>query len=96
MVPCSKAPCAPVFGFSVCSCFRPARTTPGETYRLLQPSEPRDGGPTGVDVTLWSDLRTSPRVFVHWAKDISGEHLGRGASLMKGLRIPPGHRSAAR
>ncbi len=58
---------------------------PGETYRLLEPSDPREGGPTGVDTTLFADLRLSPRVFVHWAKDISGEHLDRGASLMRAI-----------
>ena len=56
---------------------------PGQTFRLLEPSDPREGGPTGVDMTLTADLSKSPRVFVHWAKDLSGEHLDRGALLMK-------------
>jgi pyrrolidone-carboxylate peptidase len=55
---------------------------PGETFRLLEPSHPRKGGPTGVDVRLASDLTKSPRVFVHWAKDLAGSHLDRGAEVM--------------
>ncbi len=56
---------------------------PGETFRLLQPSDPREGGPTGVDLAVASDLSASPRVFVHWAKDVGEGHLDRGASLMR-------------
>jgi pyrrolidone-carboxylate peptidase len=56
---------------------------PTETFRLLRPSHPRDGGPTGVDVRLGTDLSGSARVFVHWPKDLAGEHLDRGALVME-------------
>lgn len=56
---------------------------PGETFRLLKPSDPREGGPAGIDMKLGVDLSRSPRVFVHWAKDLAGDHLDRGADLMK-------------
>jgi hypothetical protein len=54
----------------------------GDTVRLLEPSHPRPGGPTGVDFALVPDLSEIPRVFVHWPKDLAGEHLDRGASVM--------------
>jgi pyrrolidone-carboxylate peptidase len=56
---------------------------PGQTYRLLEPSDPREGGPVGLDIGLTTDLSSSPRVFVHWASTISGEHLDRGAEMMR-------------
>lgn len=55
---------------------------PGETFRLLQPSHPRDGGPTGVDVKLGVDLGLVPRVFVHWPKELSPGHLDRGRDVL--------------
>jgi hypothetical protein len=58
---------------------------PGQTFRLLEPSDPRDGGPTGVDVSLVADLSRSPRVFVHWPKEIGAGHVERGAALMRVL-----------
>jgi hypothetical protein len=58
---------------------------PGRTVRLLEPSDPREGGPTGVDVTLHADLSRSPRLFVHWPKEIGAGHLDRGADLMRAL-----------
>jgi hypothetical protein len=58
---------------------------PGESFRLLEPSAPRAGGPTGVDLTLASELQSSPRVFVHWPSALAGEHLARASSLMATL-----------
>jgi len=55
---------------------------PGETFRLLEPSDPREGGPTGLDVRLDADLRGVPRDFVHWPSRLSGEHLDRAAQVM--------------
>jgi pyrrolidone-carboxylate peptidase len=55
---------------------------PGETVRLLEPSAPRPGGPTGLDVTFASDLSSVPRDFVHWPKELEGTNLDRGADVM--------------
>jgi hypothetical protein len=58
---------------------------PGRTFRLLEPSDPRPGGPTGVDVSLATDLTRAPRVFVHWPKEIGAGHVERGADVMRSL-----------
>jgi hypothetical protein len=58
---------------------------PEETVRLLEPSVPREGGPTGVDVTLEKDMSGVPRVFVHWPSALAGEHLDRGAAVMQAI-----------
>lgn len=58
---------------------------PYETYRLLTPSHPREGGPDGIDFTLYSDLRLVPRAFVHWPKGLAGSHVDRGAEVMRAL-----------
>ena len=55
---------------------------PYETVRLLRASHPRPGGPDGIDVALGQNLARTPRVFVHWPKDLAGSHLGLGADLM--------------
>ncbi len=57
----------------------------GETVRLLEPSDPREGGPTGVDISLTQDMSSVPRVFVHWPSGLSGEHLDRGATVMQAI-----------
>lgn len=56
---------------------------PGETVRLLQPSDPREGGPTGIDVSLAQDMSSVPRVFVHWPSTLAGDHLDHGAAVMQ-------------
>lgn len=58
---------------------------PGQTFRLLRPSHPREGGPTGVDVTLTKDFGAVPRVFAHWAKDLQGPFEPQGAAVMRAL-----------
>jgi pyrrolidone-carboxylate peptidase len=58
---------------------------PGRTFRLLEPSDPRELGPSGVDVSLSIDLSRSPRVFVHWPKEIGDGHVERGAAVMRAL-----------
>ena len=57
---------------------------PGETVRLLEPSDPREGGPTGVDVALALDGRTIPRVFVHWPSELGRDagHLDLAAEVL--------------
>jgi hypothetical protein len=55
---------------------------PGESFRLLEPSDPREGGPTGLDVVLEADLRDVPRDFVHWPSALRGAHLDRAADVM--------------
>ncbi len=58
---------------------------PGETVRLLEPSDPREGGPTGLDLTLDADLRGVPRDFVHWPSQLAGDHLDRAAQIMAAI-----------
>ncbi len=55
---------------------------PGESFRLLEPSDPREDGPTGLDVVLDADLREVPRDFVHWPSQLEGDHLDRAAEIM--------------
>jgi hypothetical protein len=55
---------------------------PGEAFRLLEPSDPREGGPTGLDVELATDLRRTARDFVHWPSRLSGTHLDRAADVL--------------
>lgn len=62
-----------------------ALDNPGTTFRLLEPSDPRDDGPTGLDVQLDVDLRSIPRDFVHWPSQLQGSHLDRAADVMATL-----------
>ncbi len=55
---------------------------PGHVFRVLEPSHPREGGPTGLDVSTSLDGPSLPRVFVHWPSSLSGEHLGDAAALL--------------
>lgn len=55
---------------------------PNDTFRLLEASDPREGGPTHVDVRLGADLGPIPRVFVHWPRTLAGDHLTRGSQVM--------------
>jgi len=57
----------------------------GETVRLFEPSAPRPGGPTGIDLTFGPDLHAVPREFVHWPKELHDTHLDRGADVMSHL-----------
>jgi pyrrolidone-carboxylate peptidase len=60
---------------------------PGETVRLLEPSDPREGGPTGFDLSLAIDGRSIPRVFVHWPSELVRDagHLDRAAEVLGAL-----------
>lgn len=55
---------------------------PDESFRLLEASDPREGGPDHVDLALGVDLGPIPRVFVHWPRTLSGAHLDRGRDVM--------------
>jgi pyrrolidone-carboxylate peptidase len=57
----------------------------GQTVRLLEPSAPRPGGPTGIDLDFGPNLSTVPREFVHWPKELRDTHLDRGADVMEHL-----------
>lgn len=56
---------------------------PNETVRLLEPSDRREGGPSGLDVTLDADLRDVPRDFIHWPSQLSESHVDRAAEVME-------------
>lgn len=58
---------------------------PRETVRLLEPSHPREGYPSGIDVTLSHDFSATPRVFVHWPSALVGSHLDAGAEVMQAI-----------
>jgi pyrrolidone-carboxylate peptidase len=58
---------------------------PGQSFRLLEPSHPREGKPTGIDVMLSADHTTTPRVFVHWPSELSGAHLSSAAQIMAAM-----------
>lgn len=55
---------------------------PGHVFRVLEPSHPREGGPTGLDVSTSLDGARLPRVFVHWPSSLVGEHLGDAAAVL--------------
>lgn len=55
---------------------------PGHVFRVLEPSHPREGGPTGLDVSTNLDGATLPRVFVHWPSSLTGAHLGDAAAVL--------------
>jgi pyrrolidone-carboxylate peptidase len=57
----------------------------GQPVRLLEPSAPRPGGPTGIDLDFGPDLSSVPREFVHWPKELNDTHLDRGADVMAHL-----------
>lgn len=62
-----------------------AMDNPGVPFRLLEASDPREGGPTGLDVVLEADLRDVPRDFVHWPSAIQGDHLAHAADVMAAI-----------
>lgn len=55
---------------------------PGTGVKLLVPSQKREGGPTGVIARLMDDLRSVPRVFVHWPSALRGAHTKSAAAVM--------------
>lgn len=55
---------------------------PGRRTTLLRASEPTPGKPRSVTVSLTRDLRTVPRVFMHWPSTLKGAHLDAGARVL--------------
>jgi pyrrolidone-carboxylate peptidase len=58
---------------------------PGETVRLLVPSTPREGYPSGVDARLDDDFSEAPRVFVHWPSQLGGLHVISAATVLQAM-----------
>lgn len=50
---------------------------------LMEASHVRDGVETGLPVTLGVDMSNVPRLFMHWASNIQGEHVALGADMMR-------------
>ncbi len=57
----------------------------GTSVKLLSPSKPKKGAPTGVSVRLTHDMSATPRVFVHWPSSLSGAHLESAAHVMAAI-----------
>jgi pyrrolidone-carboxylate peptidase len=62
-----------------------AMARPGATLTLLQASPALTGRVNRVTIRLTRDLRSTPRVFVHWPSALAGAHLDAGAEVMKTL-----------
>ena len=60
---------------------------PGQTVRLMEPSHPREGFATGIDITPSRDHRATPRVFVHWPSALLGAHLDAAAAIMRTMIV---------
>lgn len=58
---------------------------PNREVRLLRASPPLPGAINDVRVKLASDLRTVPRVFVHWPSTLADKHHAAGAAVMKAI-----------
>lgn len=58
---------------------------PGRTLTLLQASRPLAGKANRVRLALSRDLRSVPRVFMHWPSTLAGRHLDAGADVMKAV-----------
>jgi hypothetical protein len=56
---------------------------PGKSVGLLTASKPVAGKPNQVRVKIARDVRTIPRVFMHWPSSLGGAHLGAAADVMK-------------
>jgi len=57
----------------------------GQTTRLLEPSHPREGFPSGIDLTMTDDHSATPRVFMHWPSQLQGTHIDAAAEVMKAM-----------
>lgn len=58
---------------------------PNQEVRLLRASPPIRGRMNDVRVKLTNDLRSAPRVFVHWPSDLADVHHAAGAEVMKAI-----------
>lgn len=56
---------------------------PGKTVRLLKASPALRGAVNEVKVTMKTDLRAVPHVFVHWPSEMAAKHHAAGADIMK-------------
>jgi pyrrolidone-carboxylate peptidase len=57
---------------------------PGRTLTLMQASHPIAGRINRVRVAITRDLRSIPRVFIHWPAALQGAHLLSAADVLKG------------
>jgi hypothetical protein len=53
--------------------------------RLLKASPAVRGAVNEVKVTLKTDLRAVPRVFVHWPSEMATKHHAAGADVMRAI-----------
>lgn len=58
---------------------------PGQTVSLLRSSTQVRGSANDVPVTMRSDLRSTPRVFVHWPQELASVHRAAGADVMRSI-----------
>jgi hypothetical protein len=58
---------------------------PGKTVRLLKASPAVRGAVNDVKIDMKTDLRTVPRVFVHWPSEMATKHHAAGAEVMKAI-----------
>jgi pyrrolidone-carboxylate peptidase len=58
---------------------------PGEVVRLMEASDTREGVDDHFAVTIERDSSTVPRLFMHWPSNLEDEHLGAGASVLRGV-----------
>jgi pyrrolidone-carboxylate peptidase len=58
---------------------------PRKSIGLLRASVPKPGAINGVNVILRNDFRATPRVFVHWPSELTGDLLKPGADLMAAI-----------
>ena len=58
---------------------------PGRVVRLLKASPALRNAVNEVKVDMKTDLRTVPRVFVHWPSEMATKHHAAGADIMKAI-----------
>jgi pyrrolidone-carboxylate peptidase len=56
---------------------------PGRTLTLMQSSNPIAGRTNRVRVAITKDLRSIPRVFIHWPSTLAGAHLTGAADVLR-------------
>lgn len=58
---------------------------PGKVVRLLKASPALRNAVNDVKIAMKTDLRTVPRVFVHWPSEMATKHHAGGAEIMKAI-----------
>lgn len=58
---------------------------PGKVVRLLKASPAIRNAVNDVKIDMKTDLRTVPRVFVHWPSEMATKHHAAGAEIMKAI-----------